>query len=199
MKTYTIEIMSRGLDVGIGKITQAQYEYWSDQDDYDLSEALQSGEDFDYDELDTPEDARFNQYYNEFTDVFFAFGPDFDYHSITIKDDEGNIIYMGDVEGLTSEHDPEFELEMIDGGDRDYFISDMEPGYYVSWSQGGKGLYFDGEFEAESFDPKKLKFHRKETDYGDVLSDVSYDGEELYNCAGDYDIKSFEARVHYVE
>jgi hypothetical protein len=198
MKTYTIEIYSRGLDVGIGKITQAQYEYWSDEDrEYDLTEALQDN--FDYEEHETPEECKLYEYYNEYEDVLFTFGPDFEYHEMTIKDEDNNILYMGDVDGLVSEHDPDYEIDMIDGGDRDYYMSVMEPGYYLQWCNGGKGLYFDGQFEAESFDPKKLKFKRVETDFGEVLDGISYDDESIENVAGDYDIKSFEARVHYVE
>lgn len=198
MTIYTIEITSRGLDVGIGTITQEQYEYWSDEDrEYDLGEALQSN--YDYEENGTPDECKLYDYYNEYEDVLYTFGADMEYNTLTIKDDEGNIMYMGDVEGLVAEHDPEYELEMIDGGDRDYYMSVMEPGYYLQWCQGGKGVYFDGEFEAESFDPKKLKFLRKETDFGDILDSISYDDEKIDNCAGDYDIKSFEANVHYVE
>jgi hypothetical protein len=198
MTIYTIEITSRGLDVGIGKITQEQYEYWSDEDrEYDLGEALQSN--FDYEENGTPEECKLYDYYNEYEDVLFTFGADFEYHNMTIKDDKGNIVYTGDISDLASEHDPEYELEMIDGGDRDYYMSVMEPGYYLEWCNGGKGVYFDGDFEAEEFDPKKLKFKRVETDFGEVLGGISYDGDHIDNNAGDYDIKSFEARVHYVE
>ena len=197
MTTYTIEITSRGQDVGIGKITQSQYEYWSDDREYELGEALQSN--YDYEENETPEECRLHDYYNEYDDVLFTFGPDIDYHSMTIKDAEGNVVYSGDVDNLVSEYDPEDELEMIDGGDRDYYMSVMEPGYYLQWCNGGKGVYFDGDFEADTFDPKKLKFKRIETDFGDILDSIFYDGEDISNNAGDYDIKSFEARVYYVE
>lgn len=195
---FTIEIVSRGLDVGIGKITQAQYEYWNHEDrEYELGEALQCN--FDYEENETPEECKLLDYYNEYDDVLFTFGPDIDYNTMVIKDSKGNIVFDGDVEGFASEYDPECELEIIDGGDRDYYMNVQEPGYYVQWTQGGKGVYFDGDFEAEEFDPLKLKFLRKETDYGDVLDSISYNGEHISNNAGDYDVKSFECAVHYVE
>jgi len=195
---YTIEIFSRGLDVGIGKLTQAQYEYWNDEDRaYELSDALQCN--YDYVENETPEECKLFDYYNEYEDVLFTYGPDIEYHSMTIKDSEGNTVFEGDVDGLSFEHDPEGELEMIDGGDRDYYMSVQEPGYYLQWCNSGKGLYFDGDFETEDFDPTKFKFKRVETDFGQVLDSITYDGEEISNNAGDYDIKSFEASVHYVE
>lgn len=195
---YTIEIWSRGLDVGIGKITEAQYEYWSEMSVSDLQDVMNNN--FDYDENETPEEARMErEYYNEYEDVFFGFGPDADYHEMTIKDEEGNIIFMGDKSGFIDEYDPDYEVDLTDAGDRDYYSNVLEPGYYVQWCQGGKGLYFDGEFEAEKFDPLKIKFSIRETDYGEILTGISYDGEEVYNDAGDYDIKSFEASLVNVE
>ena len=91
MTIYSIEITSRGLDVGIGKITQAQYEYWSDEDrEYDLTDALQSS--YDYEGNETPEECKLYDYYNEYEDVLFTFGPDIQYHTITIRDEDGAIV-----------------------------------------------------------------------------------------------------------
>lgn len=195
---YTIEIYSRGLDVGIGTITQEQYEYWNDEDrEYDLGDALNSN--FDYEENSTPVECQLYDYYNEYDSVLFTFGPSMDGHQMSIKDSAGNIMYMGDAGDMINEHDPEYEIPMLESGELDYFMSVMEPGYYLQWCQGGKGKYFDGDFETEQFDPKKLKFHIRETDFGDVLHGIEYDNEVVENTAGDYDIKSFEASVHYVE
>lgn len=194
---YTIEIWSRGIDVGIGTITKEQYEYWSERETGDLEDVLNSN--FDYEENETPEEARMErEYYNEYEDVFFGFGPDFEYNELTIKDEDGNIIYMGDLSGYIESYDPEYEIDLTDGGERDYYSQWLDPGYYVQWCQGGKGLYFDGEFETEKFDPLKIKFMRSETDYGEILTGIKYDGEEIENVAGDYDIKSFEAEIFHV-
>lgn len=195
---FTIEIVSRGLDVGIGKITQAQYDYWIDDDRiYDLGAALQCS--YNYEDNETPDECRLLDYYNEYDDVLFTFGPDMEYHAMTIKDDKGNIVYKGSTGGIIDDEDPDGDLEMVDGGERDYYMNVMEPGYYLQWCNCGKGIYFDGDFDATAFDPKKLKFKRVETDFGDVLGGISYDGEEISNNAGDYEIKSFDCSVHYVE
>jgi len=194
---YTIEIFSRGMDVGIGKITQAQYEYWSGDNEMYLDDALNSN--FDYDDNETPEDCVLLDYYNEYDDTFFTFGPDADNHNIVIKDSEGSIVYQGDLDDITSEYDIDYELRIRENGTQDYFVSSMEPGYYIQWCHGGKGCYFDADFEDEDFDPTKLKFYVKETDFGEIISTIDYDNEELSNNAGDYDIKSFKASVHYVE
>lgn len=195
---YTIEIYSRGIDVGIGKITKEQYEYWSDDDnEMHLTDALQDS--YDYEENDTPDECKFVGYYNEYDDVFFGFGPNWDYHDITIKDEDGNIIYAGDASGFIDSYDPDYEIDLLDGGEQDYYSNCLDSGYYVQWCQGGKGLYFDGEFEAEKFDPLKIKFSMRETDYGEILTGIKYDNEDVENCAGDYDVKSFEATVFYVE
>lgn len=194
---YTIEIWSRGLDVGIGKITKEQYEYWDERPAGDLDDVLNSN--FDYEENETPEEARMDrEYYNEYDDVFFGFGPDYQYHEMTIKDEDDNVVYMGDASGYIDSYDPDYDVDLTEVGDRDYYSSVLDSGYYVQWCQGGKGLYFDGEFETEKFDPLLIKFSVRETDYGEILTGISYDGEDLYNNAGDYDIKSFEATVFKV-
>jgi hypothetical protein len=194
---YKIKIWSRGIDVGIGTITKEQYEYWSNREYDELNNALNDS--FDYDEAGTPDEARLpHEYYNEYEDVFFGFGPDFDYHELTITDENDNIVFEGDASGYIEEYDPEWEVDLIESGDRDYYIQWLEDGYYLQWCQGGKGLYFDGEFETEKFDPLKLKFSKRETDYGEILTGISYNGEDVENQAGDYDIKSFEASVHEV-
>jgi hypothetical protein len=195
---YKIEIWSRGIDVGIGKITQEQYEYWNDRDTEDLNDVLNNN--FDYDENETPAEARFNfEYYNECDDVFFGFGPDHDYNEMTIKDSEGNILFMGDISGFVNEYDPDYEVGLLEGGEQDYYSNCLEPGHYIQWCQGGKGLYFDGEFDAEKFDPLKMVFSIRETDYGEIVVGLAYDGEDVENQAGDYDIKSFEASVFHAE
>lgn len=195
---YKIEIYSRGIDVGIGTITKEQYEYWSERPTGDLDDVL--NDNFDYDENETPEEAKMDRnYYNEYEDVFFGFGPDFSYNEMIIKDEDGNIIYMGDLSGYIESYDPEYEIDLTDGGERDYYSQWLDPGYYVQWCQGGKGLYFDGEFETEKFDPLKIKFLRGETDYGEILIGIKYNDEEIENCAGDYDIKSFEAEIFCVK
>jgi hypothetical protein len=195
---YKIEIWSRGIDVGIGKITKEQYEYWNDRDTQDLNDVLNNN--FDYEENETPDEARLPyEYYNEYEDVFFGFGPDHDYNEMTIKDSEGNILFMGDVSGFINEYDPEYEVGLLEGGEQDYYSNCLEPGHYIQWCQGGKGLYFDGEFDAEKFDPLKMVFSIRETDYGEIVVGIAYDGEDVENQAGDYDIKSFEASVFHAE
>ena len=199
MKEYTIEIFSRGMDVGIGTITQAQYDYWSsDEFEEYLSDALQSS--FDYDENGTPEECKLLDYYNEYDDVVFAGGPDLDDGLVVIKDAEGNIVYHGSIDDMISEYDPEYELGMSDHGDRDYYISVLDPGFYLKWVQGGKGCYFEGSFDSEQdIDFTKLKFHVSETDHGEIVSSIEYAGQAIDNNAGEYDVKWAEYSVHHVE
>ena len=118
---------------------------------------------------------------------------------MTIKDSEGNILFMGDVSGFVNEYDPKYEVGLLEGGEQDYYSNCLEPGHYIQWCQGGKGLYFDGEFDAEKFDPLKMVFSIRETDYGEIVVGIAYDGETIENQAGDYDIKSFEASVFHAE
>jgi hypothetical protein len=189
---YTIEIFSRGMDVGIGTITKEQYEYWNDREE-DLGDAL--NQNYDYEENETPTECQFDEYYNEYSDVLYAWGPDMDYHEMKITDENGTEVFKGTAYDLIHEYDEDYEF-MYEG--EEYFMNIQKNGYYVQWCQGGKGLYFEGEFEADEFDPKKLKLFNSETDYGDILSKVYYNGEALDNNAGDYDIKSFEVSLYNI-
>jgi len=64
---------------------------------------------------------------------------------------------------------------------------------------GEKGEFFRGYVEAEEFDISKLKIEISEVEigddfyFGDIISKISYDGEELDNWGGDTTGKSFDA------
>lgn len=197
MAKYRIEIYSRGLDVGIGTITKEQYEYWSDKNNsMYLDDALNDS--YDYEDNATPENCKLYEYYNEYENVLYTFGPDLQMSSMTIKDEDDNLIYAGEITDFTEEHDPDYDIPMIDHGVQDYYTSVLEPGYYLQWCQGGKGLYVNDEFEDDAFDPKKLRFTVVETDFGEIVDVVEYDGQ-VFEKDGNYDIKSFEANVHHIE
>ena len=69
---YKIVLAGRGTDCGIGKITQAQYDFWSHPDNESgLGDALNDPDmtEFESDDGDTveiPEECRFEYYYNEY-------------------------------------------------------------------------------------------------------------------------------------
>ena len=179
---YTIRIWGRTREIGVGKITKEQYDYWSDEDHKDdLSDAM--NENFDYDENETPEGARFDMPYYEYQDVHSIWGFDSDDTVMTITNQDGEEIYKGDLMSFISEahgdNDSQWEAnEEIDELYPEYF----EKGTYVFWTQGGKGSCIQTTIvieEGEEFDPRKLKTKYWDIQGYSVTSRLVYDNVEL--------------------
>lgn len=192
MSKYTIEIYSRGYEVGIGKITKEQYEYWSEREE-DLGEAL--NQNIDYDSEEVPEDARFEWYYNDYSSEAEAYGPDANYSTLVIKEGETEIFNDETSAFLNEEDGTDGNMVCISGT----FIDDLAPGYYVYWEQGGKGLYFQGEIETDKFDPKLLHFKMTEVENCEVITSVEYNGVEVENFGGDWWGKYADFTLHHIE
>lgn len=189
---YGIEIYSRGYEVGIGKITKEQYEYWVEREE-DLGDALQQN--IDYESEEVPEDARFEWFYNDYSSEAEAYGADANYSTLVIKEGE-NEIFNDEITTFINEEDgTENNMDYLSYTT----IDDLKPGYYVYWEQGGKGLYFHGEIEAEKFDPKLLKFKVTEVENCEVITSVEYNGEDIENHGGDWWGKYGEFSLHHIE
>lgn len=197
MPTYRIELRGRGTERAVGKITQAQYEYWSDEDRQDdLAEAIT--ENFDYEENQTPEEARFEYPWYEYSDVTFQIGLDDDAW-IEITDPEGKEIVSTE---LSTYFDEIFDEDLDDHWEETgefYTDYDLENGYYIYWQQGGKGTYFQFDLEVDEFDPKKLKVETIDFDGNSMIVKMLYDGIELDNSGGDWWGKWSEYSVIKVE
>ena len=63
-----------------------------------------------------------------------------------------------------------------------------------------KGLFFTATFETDDFDVEKLQTKYIETDFGDLIEKITYDGKELELDFDYYDVrnKGFEAKVGWV-
>lgn len=192
MNKYHIEIYSRGYEVGIGKITQAQYDYWIERED-DLGDALQQN--IDYESEEVPEDARFEWFYNDYSSEAEAYGADANYSTLVIKEGETEIFNDEITTFINEEDGTENNMDYISYTT----IDDLAPGYYVYWEQGGKGLYFHGEIETEKFDPKLLKFKVTEVENCEVITSVEYDGADIENYGGEWWGKYSEFSLHHIE
>lgn len=193
MSKYIIEIFSRGYEVGIGKITKEQHEYWVERED-DLGPALHQN--IDYDAEEVPEDARFEWFYNDYSSEAEAYGADANYSTLIIKDEDENEIFNDEISVFINEDDgTENNMEYISYT----AIDDLAPGYYVYWEIGGKGQYFHGEIELEKFDPKLLTFKVTEVENCEVITSVHYDGAEVDNYGGDWWGKYEEFGLYHIE
>jgi hypothetical protein len=176
--TYIIRVWGRTREIGVHKIKKAQYEHWSSEDhEDDLSDAL--NENYDYDENETPEAARFDLPYYEYQGKHSFWGFDQDDTHMTIENSEGETIYDGDIESFFSDahgeedsrYDCAEELEEL-------YPEHLGKGYWLMWTQGGKGSCIQTTIEGV-FEPKKLKVFNWDIQGTSVVTRLVYDGDEL--------------------
>ncbi len=181
---YTIRIWGRTREIGVHKVTKEQYDYWTDEEWEDsLSDAL--NENFDYDEYDTPEECRFDLPYYEYQDTESFWGFDEDDTHMTIEDGDGNEIYSGTLDGFIHEAHNNGEDDSYWEASEEvkelYPDSMDEPGYYLMWTQGGKGSCLQTTIvtDGEPFIPKKLKYTTWDVQGSAIVNGLLYDGGEL--------------------
>ena len=176
--TYTIRVWGRTREIGVHKIKKAQYEHWSSEEhEDDLSDAL--NENYDYDENETPKAARFDLPYYEYQGKHSFWGFDQDDTHMTIENSEGETIYDGDIESFFSDahgeedsrYDCSEELEEL-------YPEHLGKGYWLMWTQGGKGSCIQTSIEGV-FEPKKLKVFNWDIQGTSVVTRLVYDGDEL--------------------
>jgi len=176
--TYTIRVWGRTREIGVSKIKKAQYEYWSDEDhESDLGDAL--NENYDYEENETPKAAQFDMPYYEYQDKISFWGFDQDDTHMTIENSEGETIYEGDLENFFSEAHGE-EDSRWDCADEleELYPEYLGKGYWLMWTQGGKGSCIQTSIEGV-FEPKKLKVFNWDVQGTSVVTRLVYDGIEL--------------------
>jgi hypothetical protein len=176
--TYTIRVWGRTREIGVHKIKKQQYDYWSSEEhEDDLSDAL--NENYDYDENKTPKAARFDLPYYEYQGKHSFWGFDQDDTHMTIENSEGETIYDGDIESFFSDahgeedsrYDCAEELEEL-------YPEHLGKGYWLMWTQGGKGSCIQTTIEGV-FEPKKLKVFNWDIQGTSVITRLVYDGDEL--------------------
>ena len=135
--------------------------------------------------------------WSEIDDQFHCFGatPPF---TITIQDEEGNELYEIDEENIYNYDTDDFSLV-----ENEYPEIDATRDLLVCYS-GEKGSFFLGYVELEGeFDITKLKIVISDVEvgdsfyFGDIISNVLYDGEELDNWGGDTTGKSFDVYKNF--
>ena len=176
--TYTIRVWGRTREIGVSKIKKAQYEYWSNEDnESDLADAL--NESYDYDDNNTPKAARFDLPYYEYQDKISFWGFDQDDTHMTIENSEGETIYEGDLESFFSEAHGEEDSRYDCADELDELYPEyLGKGYWLMWTQGGKGSCIQTSIEGV-FEPKKLKVFNWDIQGTSVVTRLVYDGEEL--------------------
>lgn len=174
MGKYTISISGYGCELTIGSVNDEEKEILSNTEK-ELIDIVT--EDLDY----GPE---------EIDDQFHCTGCT-DVYTITIEDEEGNELYQ-----ITEDDPSEYDTDDVEIFETVFPKIDESKDILACW-HGEKGEFFRGYVEVEDFDILKLKIEVSEVEIGDdfyfgeIISKVSYDGEEIDNFGGDTTGKSF--------
>lgn len=177
MKKYNITISGYGAEVTIGTLTPEQVEIIKEKKSEDKS----------LNEIVWDEDL--GTFWPELDDKYHNYNVG-DSFVITIEDEDGNKLHSFTEEELYS------ETEIFDYQDK--FI-ETSGEHLIMCVSGEKGVFFESTLELEEdFDISKLKIMVDEevgipgSYFGEMLSIVTYDGEELDNWGGSTDGKYFD-------
>lgn len=177
--TYKVYVHGYGGETYAGRVDRKIYEYFK-RNDIDIDDFAS---DWDNESEVPPEYQPFepgSPY--ECDDLGHASGATMDESShIVVHDENGNEVWRCT---LNAGHLDDEGVE-VDGNEEMYF-GNLDPGTIVLWGgQGEKGTFFGGDIELKMpFDPKKLTVTYSDCDGWDLLTGVSYDGEDIDN--GDY-------------
>lgn len=176
---YTIDISGYGGEVVLGKLSKEQFDYWIEMADNEAEELhshlfWDPWSDEDGNPLTDDEDPRWLGQWYELDSEAHVCSALHDNCRVTVTDENGDDVMEED----------DVDMEKIDS-------IDGEEGYYLhAWSS-EKGQFFYAEFDAEKFDPKKLKFFGTRLEGELFIDSVEYDGVELDNEGGDTTGKSY--------
>jgi hypothetical protein len=183
MKKYTVSIHGYGSEITIGSVTDEQKSILLNEDK-DLVEIVQ--EDLD----------EYGAYY-EIDNQYHRWGAT-DHYTITIEDEEGNTVFEVDEENIYDHDTDDFELV-------EFVYPEINEGLDLLVTVATeKGSFFLGNIETEfDFDLSKLKIkidsdiELGEYSFGQIVSSIFYDGEEVDNYGGDTNGKSFEVYKNF--
>ena len=182
---YKVSIYGYGVEVTIGTPTNKQIEIILDEN----SEESISSRVFDFD--DPP--------HHEIDEQLHKWGCLLDYATIIVTDEN-------EVEVLNTETGLGLEIleqdENFSYCEYNYTKID-ETKHLLMCVSNEKGSFFEGEFECDQFDIRKFKLIVEEeagmTNFcvGDIISQVTYDGEWIDNWGGDTSGKSFDVFINF--
>jgi len=180
---YSIRISGYGSEITIGAVS-------------DEEKAILSNTEKDLQEL-VFEDLEEVCGWSEIDDQFHCFGATTPF-TITIEDENGKELYEIDEANIYDYDTDDFSLV-----ENEYPEIDATKDLLICYS-GEKGSFFLGYVELEGeFDLTKLKIVISDVEvgdffyFGDIISNVLYDGEELDNWGGDTNGKSFDVLKNF--
>jgi hypothetical protein len=183
MKKYKVLINGYGSELTIGSVTEEQKEILSNEDK-DIYEIVNE----DLDDFGG---------WNEIDDQFHCFGATSPF-TIIITDEDDNELY-----NIPEENAYDYDTDDFSLIENEYPEIDDTKDLLICYTS-EKGSLFLGYIETEDdFDITKLKIVSSDIEigdflyFGDIISNVLYDGEEVDNWGGDTDGKSFDVYKNF--
>ena len=187
---YTVEIYGNEIELGVGKLTNEQYKFWSKSvNKIHFHDAVRL--DLDGNELKIPAKAKFEKDFLDMTEYGTVTGMPFlddDGPFIEISTSSGKEFFNGNYSQYTEKYDPKYNDLLVSEVQKDHIDYPDDADYVMYWRRYLKGTFFKAEIETNKFDPTKLKFSQIEILGGlDLLVYVEYDGIEVE--ANEYSIR----------
>jgi len=185
--TYTIQMWGYGGEYVMGTVERKIYDYFK-QRRLSLSDYAW---DSDYaDEHNIPEEMQPfppGSWY-ECDDMAHVSGVDRNAGTLQICDENGNTVYERSLEDMDGYSDDSPEI----GGGDEAWIDSKDPGTVVFIGVSNeKGTFFESEIELTApFDVTKLCISYDDVDGNEIVSMISYDGDDLDNNGGSTNGKS---------
>jgi hypothetical protein len=196
---YTVEIFGNGIELGVGKLSNEQYNFWSRIENkkfFDDAVRL----DIDESAITVPEKAKFKKDFLDMTEYGSVTGMPFlddEGPFIEVVTSTGEEVFKGTYSQYTEKYDPEYDDLLISEVQKDHIDYPKDADYVIFWQRYLKGTFFKAEIDTDKFDPIKLKFSQIEILGGlDLLVYVEYDGVEVE--VNDYSIREISTTVEMV-
>ena len=218
IRYYRIHLWGYGGEAAYLKLTKEQYEFWKEKDEeeydttmsYMVDESREEVTDVppEMDFMSDPEDMEGSRYpwYEAPGEFCHQYGVEVgsarltideieseEYNSKSLKTVVDGVELQDFLNKIDEEHN--WELELVTMGVAEG--TDEQPDYVVQFYSAEKGTFFEGIFATtSSFNPEKLKVYTEEFPNGeDIVTSITYDGEDIENQGGDTNGKGYSAHL----
>lgn len=185
-RTYKIRLWGYGGEYVMGTVDRKIYDYFKARR-LDLSEFAW---DSDYaDANNIPEDMQpfYPGSWHDCDDMGHCWGVDRSAGTLQVEDENGDVVYEVSLEDINGfgEDDENPDPEWL-GGDEIWI--DMKPAGSVVFvaTSSEKGTFFEGNLELKTpFNPGRIGLSYDEIDGNEIITKVTYEGEDIDNWGGD--------------
>ncbi len=188
-RTYRVRLWGYGGEHVMGTVDRKVYDYFR-KHRIDLSEFAWDG--VYAEENNVPENMQpfYPGSWHDCDNMGHCWGVDRSAGTIQVDDENGNTVYEKSLDDIVGYDEENPEPEWSCG--EEVWIDSQPAGTVVFiGTSSEKGTFFEADLELKMpFDPSKLCLHYDEVDGNEIITSVSYDGEELNNDGGDTNGKS---------